>query len=69
MKIVIDIPEEIYNRATRGFLEGFDIRDLRYAIKNGKPLPNGHGKIADIDAIYQDICDSIEEMTKNRNYY
>lgn len=63
MKIVIDIPEDIYNEIKEGLYDK-NLREMAIAIGNGTPIPNGHGKIADIDAIYQDICDSIEEMTK-----
>jgi len=41
VKIIIDIPDVIYEHATRGFLEVFDIRDIRVAIMKGTPLPKG----------------------------
>ena len=65
MKIVIDIPDEIYNRATRGFLEDFDIRDVRCAIKNGTPLPKGHGDLIDVSTLLTvtDITSDGSEFT------
>ena len=67
MQIVIDIPEEIYdfvqitffvedentlfkqtNAERRKTLFLFDILD---AIRNGTPLPEGHGRLIDADAI------------------
>ena len=42
MQIVIDIPDVIYEHATRGFLETLDFRDIRIAIMKGTPLPKGH---------------------------
>jgi len=54
MKIVIDIPEEMYINAKKDTLCGTDI--LVSAIKNGTPLPKGHGRLIDADEL-GDICD------------
>lgn len=48
MKIVIDIPEEEYKR-----LVYIDMFKLREYIENGTPLPKGHGRLIDADA----LCD------------
>lgn len=50
MQIVIDIPEELYKANHRG-LEAEELWNLRIAIKNGTPLPKGHGRLKDVDAI------------------
>ena len=55
MQIVIDIPDVIYEHATRGFLETLDFRDIRIAIMKGIPLPKGHGRLIDADAATKDI--------------
>lgn len=44
MRIVIDIPEELYEANNKG-LEAEKLWDLRMAVKNGTPLPKGHGKL------------------------
>ena len=54
MQIVIDIPEELYKANHRG-LEAEELWDLRIAIKNGTPLPKGHGKIGDLDALREEV--------------
>lgn len=55
MQIVIDIPEEKYNEYKRIG----DSRDVLFeAIRNGTPLPKGHGRIADIDAAIKCIEDA-----------
>lgn len=69
VEIIIKIPEE----AKRAFdcAESNDLKGCYYdysgavgeAIKNGTPLPKGHGKIGDLDAVMNDICASINEMT------
>ena len=43
MKIVIDIPKQMYLNAKADTLCGADI--LVSAIKNGIPLPKGHGRL------------------------
>ena len=49
MKIVIDIPEEMYLKAKEDMLCGADI--LVSAIKDGTPLPKGHGRLIDADSM------------------
>ena len=61
MQIVIDIPEELYKANHRG-LEAEELWDLRIAIKNGTPLPKGHGRLIDADAL-------IYKQTHHGNYY
>ena len=41
MKLIIDIPEEDYKRGTV----------MASAIRNGIPLPKGHGRLIDADAL------------------
>lgn len=51
MQIVIDIPKQMYLNAKADLLCGGDI--LVKAIKNGTPLPKGHGRLIDADALYE----------------
>ena len=51
MQIVIDIPEQMYLNAKADILCGADI--LVSAIKNGTPLPKGHGRLIDADAVFE----------------
>ena len=44
MQIVIDIPEEAYDFIKR---TGYHTQSLYEAIKNGTPLPKGHGDLVD----------------------
>lgn len=49
MKLVIDIPEEIYLNVKKDYL--YDTEVIVNAFKNGTPLPKGHGRLIDTDAI------------------
>lgn len=46
MQIVIDIPEDDYRKAQDGRAS---VSMMRKAIKNGKMLPKGHGRLIDAD--------------------
>lgn len=49
MQIVIEIPEDEYNRWQEdGEMDALIVRD---AIVNGAPLPKGHGRLIDADEI------------------
>jgi len=50
MQIVIDIPEHTYNHIHRGGNSGASLM-IDNAIKNGTPLPKGHGTLKDVDNI------------------
>jgi len=47
MQIVIDIPDILYTKIQNGKT---DKRTLETVILHGTPLPEGHGRIADMDA-------------------
>ena len=63
MKIVIEIDEEEYekNKTAR-----CDYHTLRMAIMNGTPLPKGHGRLIDADALEKKMCDREEELGDDR---
>lgn len=59
MQIVIDIPEHIYSRRyTLGFY-GQAITDkiVFDAVKNGTPLPKGHGRLIDENEVIKSLFD------------
>ena len=47
VELVIKIPEEDYIKISNSNPSYADDFNLYYAIKNGTPLPKGHGKIID----------------------
>ena len=51
MQIVIDIPDRIYKIIQNKRLNIIDDEILEQAVKNGTPLPKGHGRLIDADAL------------------
>lgn len=49
MQIVIDIPEEVYNEAITDYK--MNLTYFEKFIADGTPLPKGHGKLKDADAL------------------
>lgn len=56
MKYVIDIDENVFTRLFDNGTEDYEISNddlstITKAIRNGKPLPKGHGRLIDADAL------------------
>lgn len=49
MQIVIDIPKYVYDTivASKGYIADCDNEKVGMAVKNGTPLPKGHGDLID----------------------
>lgn len=59
IEIVIKIPEEEYEFCKRQYdTECLDV--LMTAVKYGTPLPKGHGRIGDLDALKQEMINGIK---------
>lgn len=59
MKLVIEIPDELYNK----IIENSKLYTVPYiddVIAHGTPLPKGHGDLKDIEMIKHDILESNE---------
>jgi hypothetical protein len=68
MQIVIDIDNDIahgiidgQNDEPRDIVRSFQAT-IADAIKNGTPLPKGHGRLIDADALEKKMCDREMEM-------
>lgn len=56
MKIVIDIPEDDYRWVKEDTYSGTPFENRVFsAIANGTPLPKGHGRIGDLDALRKEV--------------
>lgn len=74
MQIVIDIDYKVYC-LLKYFEKGLGLDDkkdddvktaLMRAVVNGTPLPKGHGRLKDVDAICKDIISALG--IRNENY-
>ena len=61
MQVVIDIPDKVYEMVMNTGTYGCYRFNSTKAIREGVPLPKGHGRIADIDRV-------MEEMDATRTY-
>lgn len=61
MKLVINIPKEMYERIKDGYVP----LGISKYLKNGTPLPKGHGNLKDVDALYESsrLCHTEEDGT------
>lgn len=59
MQIVIDIPEKIYKEIMYEYdtfpYPYYESFELHKAIRNGTPLPEGHGNLIDYNALDKDF--------------
>lgn len=65
MKIIIDIPEETYNFIK----ENSSGSTAHEAIKNGTPLPKGHGRLIDAGKLTDEILKYKDKCRPNKNEY
>ena len=63
VELVIKIPEEDYERCKKRFQMRLDI--MGDAIANGIPLPEGHGRIGDFDALIKQMDARIKNPRDN----
>ena len=60
MKVLIDVPDEVYKKIQDSNVdESLMIEPYKW-IKNGVPLPKGHGRLIDADELYGDFIDGTE---------
>lgn len=72
IELVIKIPEKIYKYVQQmGSINMLDTQQVANAIFDGTPLPKGHGRIGDLDALrcentdfdtYNDYCTMFDEI-------
>lgn len=52
MQVVINIPDELYEKVKHSQEDSIDAINIAYAVrKNGTALPKGHGRLIDVDKI------------------
>lgn len=67
IELVIKIPEELFSKmhdeSYQDVIWWYNTT-LYCAIKNGTPLPKGHGRLKDVDALYEDLIFPDEQFAK-----
>lgn len=65
IKVVIDIPKENY----KNILNGFSFQSVVFdAIKKGKPLPEKHGRLIDLDELFKKLNSEKIPVIEDINY-
>ena len=57
IELVIKIPRKVYKAICDKNALGCDIDDIKNMIRNGTPLPKGHGAIKDVSQIEIPMCE------------
>ena len=63
MQVVIDVPNWLYF-AILEHKEPIYSQSLGDAVRDGTPLPKGHGKLIDADALYADLTFPTQQFAK-----
>jgi hypothetical protein len=70
MQIVIDIDDDLYTRLFDNWDEYVaDMRRACVAIRKGTPLPKGHGRLIDVDAVVKKMEEREEELKDDRSMW
>ena len=72
MKVVIDIPDEICERFSDELIQHVISNEVNEAILdafiNGIPLPKGHGRLGDLDALEKEMIGGIRAGNFEEGY-
>ena len=55
MKLMINIDESTYNHFINNEYSRLDVIAIHTAVANGTPLPKGHGRMGDLDALRDEV--------------
>ena len=62
MEIVIKIDEEIYKEALEGGYSHLYDNVVANAVSNAMPLPKGHGRLIDVDELFDSLIFSRDDF-------
>ena len=69
MQVVIDIDDNLYTRLfDNGDEYVADMRRACIAIRKGTPIPKGHGRLGDLDALEKEIVNGIKAGNYEEGY-
>ena len=58
VKLIIEIPDDLWSKSKNHLMEYDDACTLVDCFFDGTPLPKGHGRLCDIDAVLQCVEES-----------
>ncbi len=69
IELVIKIPEKVYNALKHIEFDANLVADeMRKSIANGEPLPKGHGRLGDLDALETEMVNGIKAGNYEEGY-
>ena len=70
IELVIKIPEEMYKwvNDVNKFFDDYGTSDFIDLVKNGTPLPKGHGRLGDLDALETEMVNGIKAGNYDEGY-
>lgn len=69
MQIVIEIPEEAYELLKNKGVDWLGAEHILNAVANGIPLPKGHGRLIDADAVNKKMEEREEKLQDDRSMW
>ena len=60
MKVIINIPNSLYANLPKIVNGSTASKRILDCVKNGTPLPKGHGRLGDLDALEKEIVNGIK---------
>ncbi len=55
IELVVKISEDSYKATCNRWMLPLDVENVVQGIKNGTPLPKGHGRLGDLDALREEV--------------
>ena len=68
IEVVIRISEDSYKATCNGHMLPPDVENVVQGIKNGTPLPEGHGRLIDADALIRELSIVSSRPVKSQMY-
>lgn len=67
MQIVIELSDELFNEIKHVENGGLAAREIIERVKNGIPLPKGHGRLIDENLLKKNICKWLRPSKSDEN--
>ena len=70
IEVVVKIPDNVFKRLVAGEVKygGITARNIFNLVKKGTPLPKGHGRLGDLDALETEMVNGIHAGNYEEGY-